>query len=217
LNLNVIIRPYKESDRSTVRRIAIETSDRGEQNQLLFSDPDVLADVLTRYYTDFEPHSLWVAECAGSVVGYLTGCMDPTRNKLMIVFRVIPTALFRSIMSGALWRRETWRLFGALLRTWFQGEFPPNSSMGEYPAHLHINIHGDFRGQQIGKKLIEHFLQQARSAGVHGVHAGIRENNRGAIRFFERMGFHEVGAQTIFLPSSDGYQVRKTLIFGILL
>ncbi len=213
--MNIIIRPYKERDRSTVRRISYETSDRGEQNRPIFSDRDVLADVLTRYYTDFEPQSLCVAEYAGSVIGYLSGCMDPTRYKMMVVLRVIPAAIFRAIINGAFWRRETWSLFRAFRRTWFKGGFSRNVSDEEYPAHLHINILGDFRGQQIGKKLMEHFLQQARSAGVHGVHARVRENNVQAICFFERVGFREVGAQTFFLPDGVGFRVRKTLIFGM--
>ena len=212
--MNIMIRPYTECDRSTVRHISYETSDRGEQNRPIFSDSDVLADVLTRYYTDFEPQSLWVAEYAGSVVGYLSGCLDPGRYKMTVVLRVIPAAIFRAIYNGALWRRETWRLFGALLRTWIQGGFPRKVSNKEYPAHLHINIQGDFRGQEFGTKLMECFLLQAKSAGVHGVHAGVRDSNFPAIRFFTSMGFLEVGSQAIFLPSSDGYRVRKTVIYG---
>ncbi len=212
--MNVIIRPYKEDDRSTIRRISYETSDRGEQNRLVFSDPDVLADVLTRYYTDYEPRSLWVAEYAGSVVGYISGCMDPTRYKMIVVLRVVPAAIFRAIYNGALWRKETWQLIRALMRTWFQGGFPQEVSDEEYPAHLHINIMGDFRGQQIGKKLMEGFLLQAKSAGVQGVHASVRENNMGAIRFFEHMGFHDVGSQTVNLPDGAGFQVRKSVIYG---
>ena len=212
--MNVIIRPYKEDDRSTVRRISYETSDRGEQNRPIFSDPDVLADLLTRYYTDFEPQSLWVAEYAESVVGYISGCMDPGRYKMIVVLRVIPATIFRAIYNGALWREETWQLFGALLRNWFHGGFPRKVSDEEYPAHLHINIQGDFHGQEFGTKLMERFLLQAKSAGVHGVHAGVRESNIPAIRFFKNMGFLEVGSQAIFLPSSDGYRVRKTVIYG---
>ncbi|MCK5635102.1 MAG: GNAT family N-acetyltransferase [Anaerolineales bacterium] len=212
--MNILIRPYVERDRSTVRRIANATSDRGEQNQPIFSNADLLADVLTRYYTDFEPQSLWVAECSGSVVGYLSGCMDPGRYKMIVFFRMVPAAIFHTISSGALWHRETWRLVGALMRTLSQGDYARDVSEEEYPAHLHINILGDFRGQQIGKKLMERFLLQAQIAGVHGVHAGVRENNVSAIRFFEHMGFLEVGTQAFFLPSSDGYRVRKTVIYG---
>ena len=126
-----------------------------------------------------------------------------------------PAAILRAIYNGALWRRETWRLFGALLRTWIQGGFPREFSKEEHPAHLHINLLGDFRGQQIGKKLMEHFLQQARSAGVHGVQARVRINNFPAIRFFKNMGFLEVGTQTIILPEGASFQSRVTLIFGM--
>ncbi len=212
--MNVIIRPYKEDDRATVRRISYETSDRGEQNHPIFSDRDVLADVLTRYYTDFEPQSVWVAECAGSVVGYFSGCMDPGRYKMIVVLRVIPAAIFRAMYNGALWHRETWQLFGGLMRTWIQGGFPREVSKEEYPAHLHINLLSDFRGQKIGKKLMEPFLQKVKSANLHGVRARVRENNFPAIRFFKNLGFREVGTQAIFLPSSEGYRVRKTVIYG---
>ena len=73
-----IVRPYEPRDRAAVRQIAWDTADNGEPVSF-FSDREVFADILTRYYTDFEPQSLWVVDHAGQAVGYLSGCLDDRR------------------------------------------------------------------------------------------------------------------------------------------
>ena len=76
---SLLIRVYRPDDRDAVRTVACDTADRGEPVEGFFRDREVFADLLTRYYTDWEPQSLWVAEAEGRVIGYLTGCLDTRR------------------------------------------------------------------------------------------------------------------------------------------
>jgi GNAT superfamily N-acetyltransferase len=57
-----------------------------------------------------------------------------------------------------------------------------------YPAHLHINLAPEVRGQGIGARLVEEFCNRLRALGVHGVHVvtGAGSRNRS---FYGRMGF----------------------------
>ena len=213
LGAEVTVRPYEPRDRPAVRQIACDTADNGEPVSF-FSDREVFADVLTRYYTDFEPQSLWVVDHAEQAVGYLSGCLDDRRYQRVMAWRVVPAALVRAIARGALARRETWRLLGALVRTWRSGEFHQPAALAHYPAHLHINIQQGFRGQQIGPRLVERFVEQARAAGVSGVHAGVHEENLPARRFFERLGFEPLGHYAIVLPDGETYRASSTIIFG---
>lgn len=57
-----------------------------------------------------------------------------------------------------------------------------------YPAHLHINLHPDYRNAGLGGRLIEAFVADAAAAGAQGMHVvtGARSRNRS---FYRRMGF----------------------------
>ena len=58
----VVVRKYAPGDREDVRRIALETADIGAPVDRFLSLQKAMADFLTRYYTDFEPQSAFVAD-----------------------------------------------------------------------------------------------------------------------------------------------------------
>jgi len=186
---SVLVRHYEPRDREQVRAIACETGDAGSPFDEIFSDCGVLADVLTRYYTDFEPQSAWVAEYEGRVVGYIIGSIRPNKYNAVMSWLVFPAAVLRGIGRGALWRRESWRIIGAGLAGFLPGVITANRGLGRYPAHLHINVSGEFRGERIGERLMQQFEDRVRAAGLKGIHARVRGDNAGARRFFERLGY----------------------------
>ena len=61
----------------------------------------------------------------------------------------------------------------------------------DYPAHLHINLAADFRGQRIGEKLIEALAAALTREGIPGVHAVTGRDQRN-VSFYKRLGFHEL-------------------------
>ena len=70
------IRAYRASDRAAVRSIVFATGFMGDPVDWLWGDPESFADLFTRYYTDREPESLFVAERDRTVVGYLSRSVD---------------------------------------------------------------------------------------------------------------------------------------------
>lgn len=56
-----------------------------------------------------------------------------------------------------------------------------------FPAHLHINVHPDHRGEGVGRALIERFASACRSRGCGGLHA-ITADGDPNNRFFENCG-----------------------------
>jgi ribosomal protein S18 acetylase RimI-like enzyme len=58
-----------------------------------------------------------------------------------------------------------------------------------YPAHLHIDILPEFQNKGWGPQLMETFLTKVKQMGADGVHLGMVRSNRGAKRFYERLGF----------------------------
>ena len=210
----VRIRPYQPSDRSAVRRICCETADRGEPVERFFSDRELFADALTRYYTDHEPRSLWVAEQAGHVVGYLTGCLDSRRYWRIMAWRVMPFACFTVLVRVTFLQPQAWSLGWAAIQTWWRGMGYHRVALGVDAAHLHLNIEPACRGQGVGRHLVEQFLEQARQAGVAGVHAAVRADNPRSCRFFERMGFTELRRAPVVFPEESSYRVHETVTYG---
>ena len=210
---HAVIRKYQPQDREAVREISWNTADKGRTVDLYFHDHEAVADVLTRYYTDYEPDSLWVAEAVGIVVGYLTGCLDTRRCNRMMLWRVGPRAVAGAVGRGALWRGETWRLLAAMIRTLLLGG-TPKVDLDTYPAHLHINLRQGFRGRGLGRQLIERFRRQVQEQGLRGIHLVAWGENQDGRRFFETMGFRLLREQPLVLPEGRGYRRTSTVVYG---
>lgn len=208
------IRDYRAADRLAVRQIACDTADAGEPVDRLFHDRETVADVLTRYYTDYEPRSLWVAECDGRVVGYLTGCLNTRGQERVTRKKTLPRAVTGAIARGALLHLDMWRLLAAFAGTVILGGFPHPIDPAVYPAHFHINIREGFRGRGLGPQLVEAFRQQAGRAGVRGIHVVTRGDNAGGRKFFEKMGFWLVCEKPLVLPAGPWFKRTSTVVYA---
>jgi ribosomal protein S18 acetylase RimI-like enzyme len=198
----VRIRPYEPRDRGAVRTICCDTADRGEPVENFFPDREVFGDLLTRYYTDYEPESSWVGECEGEVVGYLTGCLDTRRFIRVMAFGVAPCLLIKAIRREVLKYPQSKEFIRSNVRLWFRG--PKKSvNLDDYPSHLHINLKPGFRSKGLGGELIKRFLDQAKAAGSRGVHANVREDSVRARKFFEGLGFQAGGRHPVMARAGE--------------
>ena len=142
--VKAVIRQYEPSDREAVREISCVTAFRNLGAQSIFEhaeDRELFADYWSRYYTDFEPESVWVAEQAGTVVGYLFGCVDSSRFVRTMARRIVPKIVVRLLWRFVLgkYRQGRSRLFvkWLLLKSWREA---PALPLKTYPAHFHCNI-----------------------------------------------------------------------------
>ncbi len=208
------IRRYQPADRPAVRQIACDTADAGKPVEGFFRDRETVADVVTRYYTDYEPGSLWVAECDGQIVGYLTGCLDTRKQERVTRKQILPKAIVGAIARGVLWHTDAWHLLAAFAGTVILGGFPHPIDLIAYPAHLHINIREGFRGGGLGPQLVEAFRQQASRAGVRGIHVVTRGDNAGGRGFFEKMGFKLLCEKPLIMPAGARFRRISTAVYG---
>ena len=211
----MLIRPYTRRDRAIIRQLSCETADRGEPVERFFPDREVVADLLTNYYLEREPRSVWVAEREGRVVGYVTGCLNSRRYRWAMMWRILPGVFLTAVRRRSLWTRPTWIVMRAGVQSLSLGGFSRHVPFNRYPAHLHVNIQQGFRGQHVGRQLVEQFLHHVRAAGLHGVHVGVSEDNPRACRFFEQMGFVILSRHPIMRPSFTGGQRTSTVMYGI--
>jgi hypothetical protein len=209
-----VIRRYEPRDREAVRRICCDTADRGEPCESFFPDRDVLADLLTRYYTDCEPESSRIAELNGEIVGYLNGCLNTSRCNRIRRLCIAPRAILKGVFRGIVFHPQT----VALLKSGFQHLFRPapaeSIDYARYPAHLHVNIRRGLRAHHLGTRLVSEFCDWARAKGCPGVHASVREDNPTARGFFERLGFEPVSRVPGILHGQGSSKVIDSIVYG---
>ena len=210
----IFIRGYRATDRTAVDQIACDTADHGNPVERLFHDRRTVAELLVRYYAEYEPDCLWIAEKDGQVAGYLTGCMDTKRCNRIMGKRMIPKVTAGALWRGALLRAETYRLLKSFWLTYFKGGYPIHVGLDEFPAHLHINIRDGFRQSGIGRRLVHRFQKQVSDAGIPGIHVLTLGHNDNGRRFFQAMGFSLLGEQVLFLPVGSRQQKTSTAILG---
>jgi hypothetical protein len=171
----VIIRLYTPTDRMAVERIAADTAFFGAPVEAFLDDRRVFIDGMCTYYIEFEPEHLWVAATeagsvpAGTVAGYLFGCVDTTPHSRIWTRRILPRLILRTLTGHYRLGRKTWRYSLAALGAARRGQFP-GADLARYPAHLHINMDARFRGEGGGRGLMEAYLGQLSALGVRGVH-----------------------------------------------
>ncbi len=195
------IRLYRPEDRDRVRFVAFQTGYMGDPVDWLWRGLASFADLITKYYTDEEPESIFVVERDGTVVGYLTGCVDSTRvigtakrESLRLVRR---GGLLRPGVAGFLWRS----VLDVARDRGTPGEVIVDA---RWPAHLHIDLLPEARGRGVGRRLMNHWFDRLRKLGVCGVHLGTFAENHDAIRFFEACGFARHG-EPVAVP---GFRTR---------
>ncbi|MBI3616014.1 MAG: hypothetical protein HY211_05810 [Candidatus Omnitrophica bacterium] len=182
-----LIRSYDPKDRAAVRRISCETALYGNPIDPLFEDRELVADLLVRYYTQFEPESLWVAEAQGQVIGYLTGCRDSRRYERLFRCRILPLLLVGFLTRGHWHHGRTLHLLLRIWRSERRWSGARRSACAGYPAHCHLNLDREFRQAGTGSGLLKAFLNQLQSLHVPGIHI-VTATDQGK-RFFTRASF----------------------------
>lgn len=208
------MRPYRPADRAAVRRICFETGYMGEPVSWQWRDAESFADLFCGWYTDHEPASALVVELDGDVVGYLLGCRDS---------RAVapPSVDMRKhlLRRGLLLRPGTamvlWRSIGDLTVAAARRRDPATGARDRrWPAHLHIDLLPEARGTGMGRALVQRWLDELRADDVAGCHVETWAENRGAIAFFEAMGFRRRGATPPMpgIRSPDGHRHHTQLM-----
>jgi ribosomal protein S18 acetylase RimI-like enzyme len=186
------IRTFTEPDRAALRALFGRVGE-GAPSALWGHEESEAAIYLTPYM-DLEPESLFIAFEGDAMVGYLTGCLDgarfPTESERFdravkehrLVFQFQPMRFFiRSMADIAVGRirgQPTARDFDD----------------ARWPSHLHINVLPNVRGAGAAPALMQRWFARLAEAGSPGCHLQTLVENTRAVRFFERMGFTELGS-----------------------
>jgi len=131
-----------------------------------------------------------VAVRDGTIVGYLSGCVDSRRAPSPVHALTRAALRFRTGTAGFLWR--------GLADSVREGGTPSGEiDDPRWPSHLHVNLLPDARGRGVGASLMHAWLARLRELGSPGCHLGTLAENTGAVGFFERMGFARHGVPVL--------------------
>jgi ribosomal protein S18 acetylase RimI-like enzyme len=188
-NQAFLVRNFEPKDRPRIREISCATAFHGalpERTRRI--DCRLMADLLTRCYTDCEPESILVAESGSRVVGYIMGAVS-TRSFSRTTLRLVLSKTIPGILLGRYRiSSQVLVLLAVLFAGMVKKERDPDLEK-EYPAHLHINIDDEYQQFGLGSKLMTAWLQRLEEKQVKGAHLSTNSTNEGAIRFFRRFGF----------------------------
>ena len=181
------IRKYRKSDRGRVREICADTALLGDPIDPFLPDRELWVDANTKYYTDKEPESCFVAEDRGRVIGYLFGCVD-SRRELSYRWRIAPSILGRVLLDilAARHLAEIKHLLHWFF-TRYKFEMP---YMPLHYAHLHINVVRSRRSKGVGAKLMKTYFEYLKKKRVKGVVAQVfKHGKQRSYQFFLQQGF----------------------------
>ena len=186
----LVLRAYDPADAAAVRRICFDTALFGQPLRPVFDDEALVAEALEGYYLRYEPELTFLADAAGTLAGYVSGCAD-TRLFHRRYARGIAQRLLGLFLLHGHWLRpavsalllasaraaRTWRdVHGVLAR--------------DYPAHAHLNLAAAWRRQGIGAQLFDRLLATLRARDIRGLH--ISAASAGGQAFFARAGFQRL-------------------------
>jgi ribosomal protein S18 acetylase RimI-like enzyme len=189
-----LIRPYQATDRKAVMRIGADTAFFGAPIEAYMEDRNIFLDSFYAYYTDVEPEHGWVACADEKVIGFLMGCTDSSSHAGKYIHFILPRLLGNLIHGKYHFGKKTFKYMLGLLGGFFRNEFP-SADHKTYPAHLHINVDETWRGNGLGKRLINAYLKQLRAMGVSGVYLETTSLNEAACMLYEKAGFHLLDAR----------------------
>ncbi len=188
------VRPFQTRDRQALLAIGADTAFFGAPIERYLEDRRLFMDGFYAYYTDYEPEHSWVACADEQVVGFLVGCFNSRRQNQTLRKEILPGLLQKLLRGEYRMGPKTWRYLRSIAGALLRREVPPVDE-NAYPAHLHINLLPSWRGQGLGRQLIEAYLQQLRENQIPGVHLHTTSQNKAAVHLYEKTGFRLVSAR----------------------
>ncbi len=166
------IRGYKESDKKAVQDICLYCDGYEEfsENTKIF-----LLSTYCDYYTEREPENCFVAaDDNDNAVGYIlsTGNYD----SFSYIFR-------NEYLPRIPEEDKTNRGYAV------SSLVLPEKYKTEYPAHLHIDILGEYQRMGLGHRLMDALLEHLKNKGISGVMLSVNPDNAKGMAFYKKYGF----------------------------
>jgi ribosomal protein S18 acetylase RimI-like enzyme len=187
------IRRYQAGDLEDLYRICLATGWAGADASGVYEDPKLVGNVYAAPYGVLAPECALVAEDPDGVAGYILGAVDTAAFEVRAEAAWWP-ALRRRYRDPkdvpAAERSPDQRLARLIHRP----SVTPADLVARFPAHLHIDLLPRLQGQGLGRRMMDAWLELAKSMGATGAHLGVGTANQRAVRFYRAYGLQEQAA-----------------------
>jgi ribosomal protein S18 acetylase RimI-like enzyme len=181
------VRWARWADYQALNRICLLTGDAGNDATAREDDPDLLGLIYAVPYQVYSPAFSFVVQGPDGVCGYVLGTPDSAAFYDRLRHEWFPPLAARVRDPGPdeeQWRGSDWARYAI-----HHPELIYPAVLREYPAHGHIDLLAEARGRGIGTACMRLLMEQLKAAGAKGMHLQVSPRNRGAIRFYETLGF----------------------------
>lgn len=170
-------------DQAAVGRVAYLTGYFGASAERYFPWQPLFELLWVSPYFQGVGVGCFVAELQGQVVGYLLGAPNQTEYL---------RGLMRVLLGRRLWTSipPPFPLLACLHYLLRAARYAaPHADFGRYPAHLHLNLLPQARGQHLGEALLRAHLGALERRGVPGVQLSTTTQNEAALGLYHKLGF----------------------------
>lgn len=182
-----VLRRARWNDYSALNRVCLLTGDAGKDASAREDDPDLLGLIYAVPYQVYAPQFAFVVQGPDGVCGYVLGTPDSRAFYAKLRAEWFPPLARRLRDPGPdrdLWVGSDWARHAI-----HHPEFVYPEVLHPYPAHGHIDLLEAARRRGIGTRAMQLLMERLRAAGAAGMHLQVSPRNRGAIRFYETLGF----------------------------
>jgi len=180
------IRPFHPSDLPALYRVCLLTGEVGGDATSLYRDPDLLGHLYAGPYPVADPGLTFVVQDELGMAGYIVATADTHRFERWLDTSWFPVLREDHPLLADPGDGSQDHVLVRRLHEPVPAELP---LFRAFPAHMHIDLLPRAQGRGLGRRLIDTLSAALRERGVPGMHLGVDDRNRGAIAFYERMGF----------------------------
>jgi ribosomal protein S18 acetylase RimI-like enzyme len=179
------IRPYHPSDLYSLYKICRLTGNSGKDATDIYEAPELLGHFYAAPYAVLEPDVCFVVTNNGKPCGYMIGTKDSQKFYERCEKEWFPVLRRRYPLL------DDDSMDAKIIKRIHKGHIV-KPELKDYPAHLHIDLLPETQGQGIGRKIMEVFVSRLKELNVPALHLEVGKANHGAIKFYEKIGFHKI-------------------------
>ncbi|MDR0301269.1 MAG: GNAT family N-acetyltransferase [Treponema sp.] len=192
----IIVRQAVLSDIPYFYEICLKTGDNGSDASALFSDPYLIGHYYAAPYVLYQKGICFAAEYENRPQGYVIAVPDTESYKQWLEESWLPPLRkqFPKDYKESFTDKEK-NIINLIHKEQYPMDKTAQHWLSEYPAHLHIDLLPSIQGKGAGRKLINSLLNELKRQNISGLHLNVDISNKGAVCFYEKMGFSVIKEQ----------------------
>ena len=186
---NINIRQVVLSDLPYLYEICLKTGNNGEDASKLFNDPYLIGHYYIAPYIFYPKSICFVAEYEFYPKGYIAAVPDTIKYKQWLEENWLPPLRKQFLQNNNLYTEKEKNIVDLIHKRQYPMDLTYFSWLGDYPAHLHIDLLPIIQRKGVGIKLMGLIFSKLLEENISGIYLNVDLSNTGAIKFYEKLNF----------------------------